>query len=238
MKIKVSSKATSNFVFVNNVSSKQKSYHFTDNTLVIIPPNILHDERHTICSNLVAFGFSTFPDDFHTNLLDIITTPIVISDRDKKIEKEILMIKEEFEQQTPFYDKIIAYLIKRIMVLSIDAQQLTYNAKNTIEYAQQYLDENFTTAIDYKTVAQSSGYSFDHFRFLFKDLTGLSPRAYVLEKRFAYAMQLITETNVPLTNISQQCGFENYLQFNRLFNARTGMGPHDYRKQRSKQQTM
>ncbi len=68
-----------------------------------------------------------------------------------------------------------------------------------------------------KSWQERSGYSYDHFRHMFKERTGLSPMNYIIDKRIDYAKRLIVSTDMTLSTISQECGFSTSSQFSSMF---------------------
>jgi ligand-binding sensor domain-containing protein/AraC-like DNA-binding protein len=62
-----------------------------------------------------------------------------------------------------------------------------------------------------------------------RDVTGMSPRDYINMFRIGKAKEMLEQTSDSVADISFNCGFSDPMQFNRLFNAKTGMTPSQYR---------
>lgn len=56
---------------------------------------------------------------------------------------------------------------------------------------------------------------------------------YIKRMRIRYAEKLLTETSLPVSVISEQCGFADYNYFCRIFKRETGMSARTYRRQHS-----
>ncbi|KPM47213.1 helix-turn-helix domain-containing protein [Jiulongibacter sediminis] len=56
-----------------------------------------------------------------------------------------------------------------------------------------------------------------------------SPAAYFREKRLEEAKRLLLSTELPVSQIPEQCGFEATSTFNRLFKQQFGLSPLEYR---------
>ena len=65
----------------------------------------------------------------------------------------------------------------------------------------------------------------------FKQSTGFALKEYINLMRIGRACQMLTETNKPVYDVSQACGFDNLSHFNRLFKRVKHHTPQEYRKQ-------
>ena len=52
---------------------------------------------------------------------------------------------------------------------------------------------------------------------------------YIKKMRLQHAQTLLTETNLPISTISEQCGFSDYNYFCRIFKQENGMSARSYR---------
>lgn len=67
---------------------------------------------------------------------------------------------------------------------------------------------------------------------LFKRSWGVTPQEYVRRLRMARACELLTETDAPLTEISQGLGYARQGSFSEAFHERFGITPTEYRRQK------
>ncbi len=213
------------FIAYTNHISDEKALYFSNNTLVLIPPGIVHDEQHIIAPcNLIAIGFDAedFPLDQNAQMF---------KDYNLSALRTMEKIAEEYKTRNFMYHKIIESLITKLLVTLYRTQKMHTPAEqfDPIAYTLTYIDEYFTTNIDIENLAASANYSVSRFRELFKEHTGLSPKAYILNKRIDYARQLLIGTDLGIGEIASLVGFTDYPQFNKFFNHRTGMAPKEYR---------
>lgn len=68
-----------------------------------------------------------------------------------------------------------------------------------------------------------------HFARLFKKLTGTTPHAYLASLRIAAAQDLLTDTDLSITEIAVRVGFQNSSHFAKAFRYATNLSPRDYR---------
>ena len=69
-----------------------------------------------------------------------------------------------------------------------------------------------------------------NFRRIFEKTLGLSPKEYITRCCIHKAKKLLACTNMPVSQISNEIGYENISGFNRSFHDQTGMAPTDFRK--------
>ena len=103
-------------------------------------------------------------------------------------------------------------------------------AKELVEIAKQYMDENFDQGI---TVSEAASYVFlsqGYFTRAFRDDTGISPMNYLMKKRIEKACKLLQNNEIKVSAISLQSGFSSPQRFNVAFRKQMGMTPMEYRK--------
>ena len=83
-------------------------------------------------------------------------------------------------------------------------------------------------------IAESLGISYSLFRREFRRKCGISPGQYRLELKLAKAKELLYSTNMSIAEISSMLHFECIGQFSTFFKKRTGIPPHEFRKQGAK----
>ena len=93
----------------------------------------------------------------------------------------------------------------------------------------QYLENHLTDA-SLEGLAEELGYSKGYIGNLIKDTTGKSFSALLQEMRCKQAAALLSETELPITEIIRLCGYENESFFRKKFTARFSLTPLQYRK--------
>lgn len=78
-------------------------------------------------------------------------------------------------------------------------------------------------------LARVSGVSHAHFARSFKAAFGVPPHRYLLTRRIERAVTLLRETDLPVTTIALQTGWNSLGTFGRTFRDITGMSPGDVR---------
>jgi AraC family transcriptional regulator len=92
-----------------------------------------------------------------------------------------------------------------------------------------YIRDNLGADLKIAWIAQQLKMSESHFTRVFKLATGLAPHQYIMQKRIEAAKKLLSETEIPITQISLDIGFQSQSRFTTLFRQLTGTTPRAYR---------
>lgn len=68
-----------------------------------------------------------------------------------------------------------------------------------------------------------------HFNRVFHQITGLPPAKFISAMRLDEAKRLLLNTNLSITDISFEVGYNSLSTFTRRFNQRVGLGPREFR---------
>ncbi len=98
--------------------------------------------------------------------------------------------------------------------------------KNVLYHVQKSYDHN----ISIQDAAAQCGFSESHFMKLFKELTGMSFNAYLVDYRLDLAAKQLSETDLKVIDIAENCGFHNHSYFTRAFHKKYRKTPRAYRK--------
>ena len=100
-----------------------------------------------------------------------------------------------------------------------------------LEPAMKYLETHYADpALTNQVLADCCHISEAHFREVFRQSCGVTPKQYILELRMEKAKLLLPDHVLSVGQIAEQCGFSNPYHFCRSFRAMTGMTPTDYRR--------
>lgn len=96
--------------------------------------------------------------------------------------------------------------------------------------AKKYIDLNYGSKLNLKTVASGVNLSPNFFRIVFKETVGVSPHEYLTELRLKKAQEYLVDTDFSISQIAEVCGFETQSYMNNVFMSRAGITPYKYRK--------
>ena len=100
----------------------------------------------------------------------------------------------------------------------------------SIKTALSFIKENYHSKIYISDLAGQVNLSEQYFCRLFKKVIGHSPIEYINEYRIKQAKRLLEETDLQVTEVCLECGFNNLGNFLQEFRKRTGTTPLQYRK--------
>lgn len=99
-----------------------------------------------------------------------------------------------------------------------------YKLKQALEYMNVHLSENVSLA----AIADELGISQYYFCRLFKQSTGMTPHAYLIQQRVERAKQLLKQKECTMLDIANDCGFANPSHFAKHFRRLTGVSPKQF----------
>ena len=96
---------------------------------------------------------------------------------------------------------------------------------------KDYIDSHFPEDFSLQSMADALHVSPYYLAHVCKDVTGYSPLQYVLRRRIGEAQTLLITTDLPVTRIAAQVGYDNPSHFNAQFSKAVGMSPRTFRKE-------
>ena len=104
--------------------------------------------------------------------------------------------------------------------------------------ARQYIDDHFKEDLTLPGMADMFSMTPAAFSRLFKIKTGSSLSNYIIDVRLACAIRLLVDTDLSISEICCECGFNNQSNFNRIFKSKKGQTPRDFRASFKKNKTI
>lgn len=93
-----------------------------------------------------------------------------------------------------------------------------------------YIEANFRRPLSLDELSQIAGLSRIRFGAQFREATGVTPYAFMLQRRIAYCQQLLRESNMPLVEVALMAGFSSQAHFTTIFSRVTGVSPGQWRR--------
>lgn len=182
-------------------------YKFSVGDLSINPAGVQHSEKHFSQGECIFLGFESDAKPnvgLYHNMWDV--------------NAILQSIFQEVIDQKYNYTSIINLRIEEVLLL-IERSQIVPslgNEPNTLLFCKNYINANFPQKISVSDLANMTGYSVDHFRHLFYESFGISPKGYIIRKRCEKAVELLKSTNSTCIDIAYQCGFSDSNQMAKL----------------------
>ena len=98
-----------------------------------------------------------------------------------------------------------------------------------LQEIKRYMDSRLDGKITVQKIAHKFGYERSYLYRIFMEENGISPQKYILSKRMEKAKRLLSETDVSISLIASQVGYESYASFNKIFVKEIGVTPGEFR---------
>jgi AraC-like DNA-binding protein len=130
--------------------------------------------------------------------------------------------------------KLSSFLLIQLLGI-VYASALLSNQKRTkkeelIQEVVVHIHENWAKTIDFQMLSNRFNVSYSWFRKSFKEVLGTSPNQYQLMLKIRKAEQLIQETNLTISEIAYQTGFDSEFYFSKLFKQKMSINASEIRK--------
>ena len=142
-----------------------------------------------------------------------------------------VVVHEGYAGRTEVAEALARALVAR--VFSFARQNAEKAEPQESELGQKirlYLDAHYMEDLRLKDVAEALHMSASHASHLFREESGMSPMQYVALRRIGEAQNLLINTQMSMTDIAAQVGYNNSNYFQNVFRRALGMPPGDYRR--------
>lgn len=222
-------------------SGQQKQQQVRSGHVCILPANLPHKVR-------LERKYESIVIDFKPEFVDRIADELVGKNveiveqwaaRDPLIKQLGIDLRREFHQQPPrsLYVESVIQVLANHLVRNYSSNLVAVEdiaTKLTPKQLQQAIDhirDRFTEDITLSELADVVKMSQYRFARAFKQSTGMPPHQYLLSQRIERSKQLLTNTQLPISDISYQLGFASQSHFTATFRRFTTITPNLYRKE-------
>ena len=218
-----------------------KKFRLAPGDLVVVNPGTLHEERSDakVPLRLIFLAIRDFavPGLPAGCLSQEKYRVLSCGEYQYKMDIYLRELLQETSSQIEFYQEISQGLVSALLVLVM--RLIRINPEDEAALSQEcqkikeYLDQNFTSPITLDSLSETVYISKHYLSHLFKEQTGVSPIKYLTSKRMEKACELLSETELPVSEVSKAVGYENPLYFSQVFKRIYGISPVKYRMGRA-----
>lgn len=218
-----------------------KKFRLAPGDLVVVNPGTLHEERSDAKAPLrlifLAIRDFAVPGLPAGCLSQEKYRVLSCGEYRYKMDIYLRELLQETSSQIEFYQEISQGLVSALLVLVM--RLIRINPEDEAALSQEcqkikeYLDQNFTSPITLDSLSDTVYISKHYLSHLFKEQTGVSPIKYLTSKRMEKACELLSETELPVSEVSKAVGYENPLYFSQVFKRIYGISPVKYRMGRA-----
>ena len=149
-----------------------------------------------------------------------------------KIEK---LLEHKGMKRVIKFLEILNYLAETKEYTLLNANGFAFEAEqqdnSKIDVIFKYVNKNFQRHISLDEIAGEVSMTVPAFCRYFKKATGKTFTKLVNEYRVVHATKLLSESQMSVTDICFECGFNNFSYFNKVFNEITSKSASNYRKE-------
>ena len=210
-----------------DVVVRGKALTLSENQLIFIPPNCVHEYMCRNCEVVCAvFSNGYIPFFFHElSGRTIISEPIDVSDIPYVTSRLTDLVGENASAISGCLNLICDLVLKRSKFS--DGEFLD---SNLFQKVITYISEHYTEEITLKALAVRFGYNEKYLSYSLHSLTGINFRRLLSVYRVNHSKKLLSETDKSITDVAFESGFSAINSFNRVFKSITGATPLEYRK--------
>ena len=150
------------------------------------------------------------------------------------VKKLLFRIYDSISSVNPPSELNISLDIYKIFAELLNPQSIKSkgesNYEDSIQDVKNYIAENLNEKLTVQRLANESHMSTSHFSRVFKQQTGFSPYDYVLITRLNKAKYLLQKTEMSVSSIAYETGFNSESNFICFFTDNEGISPGKFRK--------
>lgn len=126
--------------------------------------------------------------------------------------------------------QLAVHLIRNYADIAIKETHIGTLGSNLRKVVSEYIEESLGDRIHLEDLASIAGLSPFHFSRRFKLEFGVTPHAFVIQRKIKKAKALLLKRDLPLKAIAADCGFSDQSHMNRTFRKVLGITPAEYRR--------
>ncbi len=213
-----------------------KVYNVRAGDIVIIPDGVIHHTKYDDIKHsriLINCNTEYIPASARSDISShtyLYRNPFIADE----IKRLFAKIEKECNTGDKFSDEIISchtHSLFYLLMRNVDTCLPADDGNKVIEQAVAYIRENFSSDITLSSLAKRFSVSPEHFSRVFKKETGLGFSKYLNSLRLQYAEQLLrADEGQNITEIAENCGFEDSNYFSKKFKEVYGTSPKKVQK--------
>lgn len=221
----------------------EREYAVKAGDLIICNTDILHGEapfqEHEMTTYCLSFTQVREPGLPANTLLPEADIPVLaLTESSQHLLAELMTSIYRLVHENDNWEEIYSHLALGAFRLAERAARSQQNHQTTVSRKHEtlvrqitdYLNHHYAEPLTLKRISQDLFISETYLSHLFKRETGISPMQYVIHRRIGEAQSLLSETNIPISEIEDRLGFGSSTHFTIMFKKYVGIAPREYRK--------
>jgi len=213
-----------------------KETRFDAGTVVVLFPNVWHRYQPS-----PETGWEEFWVGFKGNYAEYLmqqncfrkSSPFINIGFNAEVLNVFTQLIETVKHDSIAYYQLSSCLITQLLGLVYSSAIMTdvprQNKHRIVHIARYKMHENVNTNLDINALACQLNVGYTWFRKAFKEAMGVAPGQYHLNLRIEKACRLLKGSDLTVTEVSYQLGFESEFYFSRIFKKKVGVPPKQFR---------
>lgn len=219
------------------LETQGKKYSLSENDAFLIRPNELAIQTSDV-HNPWELYFFTFNGSLAHEILNrtvFKNGAVTVSLKENHLPEDILNATDFLNNNSHSELVTFEYLFKFISYFdiykSVPELQKEQSEQKYVTEIKKYIQSNYLKQIKITDIANKLNINRSHLYRIFKKEMGMGVEDYIINIRITHAKLLLTDTLLPVAQISGLVGYKNYTTFFKMFKQTTGITPIEYRKQ-------
>lgn len=212
------------------------SYIMTSGTLYPIPPKAVHTFSNSGDKPLRTIELKLEISEFDT-VEELSLLPSSIDTADYPIRECLYSVYEETARENGDFkicnlriELFLRYLLRLGKTVGYSRDKSNEACfSSDMEKVLAHINKNLAHDFSLDNLALVAGFEKNYFLRKFKKYTGVTPMAFILNKRIEKAKGLLRFSDMSITQIADALGFKSIHYFSNAFYKATGLRPSDYR---------
>lgn len=202
--------------------------------MVFVPKQIFHKTDTEDNADVRRLLFS-FDDHFAGNVEELKKNKFIRVPPDKlyKLQSIFRQIEEEDKKKEVRYTEMQQLLFRQMLILisrycSPQNKKPLGEAETLVQQIAKYISENYNADLSLDMLSKKFSVSPSHLSRMFKNVTGVGLSEYINICRITAAEKLLTGTDMTVTQVATECGFNDSNYFAAVFKKLKGITPKKY----------
>lgn len=199
-------------------------YHLGKNDAILLPPGTLRERlegKEKV--EYGSFNFQVFSDEELPK--EIFLKNVITQD----IRKILSLFSQQHLAPTYHSEEKLYNVLNYILFEIIDTVAFESNNAHVINI-KKFIDENLSQQITLTMISDHLHLSKEYISNLFQKNVQKTVVEYINERKMLVAKSMIQAGDLPLQNIAEHLGFENYSYFSRVFKKHFNISPAGFKK--------
>lgn len=125
---------------------------------------------------------------------------------------------------------LLAFLMECSTILSIQGKAFFSSKEEYVKNAVIYIQTNYSRKITVEEISDYIGLNRSYLGIIFKEYTNMTPQEFIIDFRINKAKKLLGDMSMLIGDVSRSVGYDDPLNFSKIFKKIVGVSPNAYRK--------